>query len=148
MKVLIGVDDSEHAKTTLEFVRKVTWPKDTSMTVVSTVQLPIGGYPNPYAPAGVDVVIWLEELTKLHESLVSRGAKTLADAGIKAHTRVLQGDPRETLIEEAQKERADLIVVGSHGRSGIEKALLGGVASHVVAHASCSVLVVRREPRG
>jgi nucleotide-binding universal stress UspA family protein len=56
---------------------------------------------------------------------------------------VLQGDPREMLIEEARSERADLVVVGSHGRTGLDRLLMGSVASHVVTHAPCSVLVVK-----
>jgi universal stress protein A len=46
-------------------------------------------------------------------------------------------------VDEARREKADLIVVGSHGRSGMAKLLLGSVAAHVVSHAPCSVLVVR-----
>ena len=56
---------------------------------------------------------------------------------------MLVGDPREALIEMARREGADLIVVGSHGRSGLTKLLMGSVASHVVTHAPCDVLVVR-----
>jgi nucleotide-binding universal stress UspA family protein len=54
------------------------------------------------------------------------------------------GDPRSVLIEAARREKSDLLVIGSHGRSGMAKLLLGSVASHVVGHAPCSVLVVKR----
>jgi nucleotide-binding universal stress UspA family protein len=148
MKVLIGVDDSAHAETTLEFVRKLPWPSTTAMVVVSAMQWPSGAYSETYAPVAVDIGPWLEELTKLHEDVASRGARKLVDAGLHAEGRVMQGDPREVLIEEAKKERADLIVVGSHGRTGLEKLVMGSVASHVVTHAPCSVLVVRREAPG
>jgi len=60
---------------------------------------------------------------------------------------VLAGDPRQTLLDVAQSERADLIVVGSHGRSGLAKMMLGSVSSHVVTHAPCSVLVVKQTGR-
>jgi hypothetical protein len=43
----------------------------------------------------------------------------------------------------ARAERSDLVVVGSHGRSGLSRLLIGSVASHVVIHAPCSVLVVK-----
>jgi universal stress protein A len=56
----------------------------------------------------------------------------------------LAGDPRHALVQEARQERVDLIIVGSHGRSGMAKLLLGSVASYVVSHAPCNVLVVRR----
>lgn len=143
MKVLIGVDDSAHAETTLEFVRRMPWPEGTAMIVVSSVQMPFAAYTEAYAPVAVDVGAWLDALTKLHQDVATRGARKLADAGLRAQERVLQGDPREALLEEAKKERADLIVVGSHGRTGIDKLLMGSVATHVVTHSPCSVLVVR-----
>ena len=148
MKVLVGVDDSPHAQATLEFVRSMSWPPNTEMIVVSAVQPPLGAYSDIYAQVAMDMSVWLEALTKLHKDLASRGARRLAAAGLNVRDRVLQGDPREALIEEATKERADLIVVGSHGRTGIEKLLMGSVASHVVTHAPCSVLVVRQGASG
>jgi nucleotide-binding universal stress UspA family protein len=122
----------------------MSWPPNTMFVVVSAVQLPIGAYPETYTPVAVDVGAWLDELTKLHREVTSRGARKLADAGPHTQERVLQSDPREALIEEAKKERADLIVVGSHGRTGLEKLVIGSVATHVVTHAPCNVMVVRR----
>ncbi len=47
------------------------------------------------------------------------------------------------LLDEAARRRVDLIVVGSHGRTGLTKLMMGSVASHIVTHAPCSVLVVK-----
>lgn len=63
--------------------------------------------------------------------------------GVTLDHRLLYGHPGNTIVETAQKEKADLLVVGSHGRSGIEKALLGSVSSFVVTHAPCPVLIVK-----
>lgn len=59
-------------------------------------------------------------------------------------TRVMKGSADQEIIEEAEKWRADLIVVGSHGRGFWGRMLLGSVSQLVIQHASCSVLVVRR----
>lgn len=56
---------------------------------------------------------------------------------------VKSGDPREVITEEAKRLHAELIVMGTHGRRGISRALLGSVAESVVRTAPCSVLVVR-----
>ncbi len=56
---------------------------------------------------------------------------------------VESGDPREVITEEAKKLHAELIVMGTHGRRGITRALIGSVAESVVRTAPCSVLVVR-----
>ena len=73
-----------------------------------------------------------------------RAELLLRGAGFATEGRVADGEPRETLIEVAKRERADLIVVGSQGRTGISKLMLGSVSSHVVTHAPCSVLVVKQ----
>jgi nucleotide-binding universal stress UspA family protein len=56
---------------------------------------------------------------------------------------VLSGNPKEVILDEAQKWGADLIVVGSHGRRGIKRFLLGSVSEAVAMNAHCSVVVVR-----
>jgi nucleotide-binding universal stress UspA family protein len=53
------------------------------------------------------------------------------------------GDPGDSIVEAAAAEGADLIAIGSHGRSGLGRAILGSVSDHVVRHARCPVMVVR-----
>jgi nucleotide-binding universal stress UspA family protein len=143
MKILIGVDDSPHSTAALEFVKRMTWPQGSEVVVVSAVRPSVALYTEAYAPPAEVVEGVIEEQRKRHEDLVSRAEVQLRDRGFKTSTRVLIGDPREALIEMAKGEAADLIVLGSHGRSGLTKLLMGSVASHVVTHAPCSVLVVR-----
>jgi nucleotide-binding universal stress UspA family protein len=64
-------------------------------------------------------------------------------AGARATFLVWQGDPGPTIVSAAEAERADLIVIGTHGREGVTRLLLGSVSDHVVRHARCPVLVVR-----
>ena len=56
---------------------------------------------------------------------------------------VVSGDPREVITDEAKRLHADLIVMGTHGRRGLTRALMGSVAESVARTAHCSVLVVR-----
>jgi nucleotide-binding universal stress UspA family protein len=64
-------------------------------------------------------------------------------AGVTAEFLVWQGDPGGSIAAAAEAEGADLVVVGTRGRSGAGRLLLGSVSDHVVRHASCPVLVVR-----
>jgi nucleotide-binding universal stress UspA family protein len=59
---------------------------------------------------------------------------------------VVLGEPASALVQAVRDEGADLLVVGSHGRTGLTKLLLGSVSAHAVGHAPCSVLVVKRAP--
>jgi nucleotide-binding universal stress UspA family protein len=68
--------------------------------------------------------------------------KTVA-AGVKAKVEVHVGDAYEMIVEISKKKKADIIVMGSHGRTGLTRLLMGSVTSRVIGHAPCSVLVVK-----
>jgi nucleotide-binding universal stress UspA family protein len=71
--------------------------------------------------------------------LVDRAKK----AGIRAVGLLLEGDPAQQIVRAARSKRADLLVVGTHGRTGLSKLFVGSVAARVVATASCPVATVR-----
>lgn len=141
MNVLVGLDDSPCSEVVLEHVAKGEWPEGTKFLVLSAVA-PIFVGPGEAAAAGA-IGKLLEEQEKYHLEIAQRGADRLKKAGLTAEGRMVVEDPRSALLGEARKRNVDLIVVGSHGRTGIQKLLLGSVASHVVTHAPCSVLVIR-----
>lgn len=64
-------------------------------------------------------------------------------SGVRAKAAVLEGSAHDQIVRFARSKRADLLVLGTHGRSGIAKLFLGSVAGRVVAAASCPVLTVR-----
>jgi len=146
MKILIALDDSRHSDRALEFVTRMRWPAGSRVIVLTTLQevtasLAAADAPGTVLAAPPQQRQWLE-------GLVARAESTLREAGFSTEGRVLAGDPREVLVQVAQSERADLLVVGSRGRTGITKLMLGSVSSHVVTHAPCSVLVVKQAGRG
>ena len=143
MKILIGVDDSPCSRAAVALVRRLEWPAQTKVVVASAVRPMIPAYTEVYVPALTVDDELLREQTRLHQELVSRAELELRDSGLATEARVLSGDPREALVQTAKDMGADLVVIGSHGRSGIAKLLMGSVASHVVTHAPCSVLVVK-----
>lgn len=68
----------------------------------------------------------------------------MADAhGVEVETEVLDGDPAETILDYAEEVDADIIVSGTHGRSGVKRQLLGSVAERLVRHASMPVMTVQ-----
>ena len=73
------------------------------------------------------------------DALVARARK----AGVRARGLILEGLVHERIVRAAQTERADLIVIGTHGRTGLARFMLGSVASRVASHARCPVLTVR-----
>jgi len=75
---------------------------------------------------------------QLQEFVAKTGPRSIA-----LETRVILGEPGQGICDAARREHADLIVVGSHGRTGLAHVFLGSVAERVVRYAPCPVLVVR-----
>lgn len=95
----------------------------------------------PYPQEGllVDLRSVLEkDAQRALEALKKRGEAE----GVKIETKVLQGHPEEEIVRVAKP--TDLIVIGTHGRRGLSRLLLGSVAETVVRHATCPVLIIRK----
>jgi nucleotide-binding universal stress UspA family protein len=141
MKVLLGCDGSAVSEAAIRWVTRATWPPGTRFLALTAIP------PFLIGPGEATNPILLEEATRLEEQrqkeVANRAVEELRRAGLTAELRLSFADPRLALVETARSEQSDLIVVGSHGRTGIKKLLIGSVASHVVTHAPCSVLVVK-----
>jgi universal stress protein A len=92
---------------------------------------------------------WFFDTTILQREIIENAEKHLRElaekygAGLQAKTEMRFGHPVETIVLSAQKMKADVIVIGTHGRTGVKHALLGSVAERVARQAPCPVLIVR-----
>ena len=87
----------------------------------------------------------LEKRMNIGRTLCDQAKEDVSSAsGINLESIVCEGDPSDTLVKIAQAKKADLIVIGTHGRSGIKKFLMGSVTSGVIASSTCDVLVVKK----
>ena len=77
------------------------------------------------------------------EATLAEAAKVVEGAGVKVQTFARQGDPADAILDVAEEENADLIVVGNKGMTGAKRFLLGSVPNKVSHHAPCSVLNIR-----
>ena len=144
MKILMGIDDSKFSGDVLQAVITQFRPEHIEVRVLHVLQ-PSAPAPPQMAPGYAPE---LDDQKKPAHELVERIASELRCAGFKVDTAVEVGDIRERIIDAAEEWGADLIVVGSHGRSGIPRFLLGSVAEFVARHAKCSVEIVRTSVRG
>jgi len=85
-----------------------------------------------------------DEERKAAEDNVRRATELASKEGVKAEGVALIGKPYETIVEAAKQKRADLIVVGSHGRRGLDRLLMGSVTERVIGHSETAVLIVKR----
>ena len=148
MKILLAVDGSEYSAAAAEAVAARPWPSGTTVRVLSAVERVVPPAAEIWYDAGGSLERTRQELTKHADQLTAGVAETLRAAGLTAKAAVRDGDPRSVIVDEAEAWDADLIVVGSHGYTGLKRWLLGSVAQSVVGHAPCSVEVVRRKEAG
>jgi nucleotide-binding universal stress UspA family protein len=143
MRILLAIDDSPQSDAATKSVLDRPWPDSSTVRVLCVVetQIPAAvasdriGLPNYRAPT--------ESLLKAAQELANVTAVKLETLGLSSETCVREGNPRTEIVEQAEDWNADLIIIGSHGRTGVQRWLLGSVAEHVVRHAPCSVEVVR-----
>lgn len=146
-RILVPVDYSDMSRRALEHALSFAEAFDSRIEVLHVWEMP--AYVRP------DLELW-EEGTEdhrksLHEVAEVRATremdeflKPLAPAARKRMTEHLRaGDPVDTIIEVAVKSSADLIVMGTHGRSGLSHLVMGSVAESVIRRAPCPVLTVR-----
>jgi nucleotide-binding universal stress UspA family protein len=143
MKILLAIDDSEFSKAATEALIAQAQPKGAEVRVLHVIE------PLPIAYSGGEwgySVDW-EKVTQKHrkqaEELVAQIAAALRGAGFSATTAVEEGPAKSVIVESAAKWPADLILLGSHGRKGLDRFLLGSVSEAVARHAPCSVQIVR-----
>ena len=95
--------------------------------------------------AGV-AATYLEAQETEAQRLLQASLERVQRAGLQGESLLVQGTPTQTIIDTAAEQGVDLIIMGTHGRTGLAHMFLGSVAEHVVRQGPCPVLVVRRVP--
>jgi nucleotide-binding universal stress UspA family protein len=151
MKILLATDGSDCSVGAAHSVATRPWPEGTFIKVLSVEELifldgQMAGSPLSSAyPQSL-----LEELTTQARDRASSAVKAARDSLQSAGMKVLDdhaieiGEPRAVILDTAKTWGADLIVLGSHGRRGMDRFLLGSVSEAVAIHAQCSVEVIRK----
>jgi len=146
-KILVATDGSEFSTTALKFVAEQPWPAGTEVKIISVPEFAAWMGDFPSFPVGQ-----VEELNKsaldAAKAAVTLGEELLSKRGWEVTTDLVIPDdgPAKTILEEAEKWKADLLVVGSHGRRGFDRFTMGSVSESVAIHAHCSVQVVHARP--
>lgn len=144
-RILVPIDGSATSDRALQEAIKLAAGKAQIRLVYVTEEI----YPlDAEAYAYIDYDSLREAVRKTGERVLEKAAETLRKAGVTAQTALLDasGVRVASIIEgEAQNWKANLIVIGTHGRSGLSRLLLGSVAEGVVRGASVPVLLVRAE---
>ncbi len=140
-KVLLATDLSEASESAADQAIDLASSLGAALLIVSVIDPGSLLLPGGRFRARIDQV--RERREQLAQALVERGR----ELGIDVSFLVWTGDPGDQIVEAAEAERVDMVVVGSHGRGAVGRLFLGSVSEHIVRNAPCPVLVVRpREP--
>jgi len=137
-KVVVAVDGSPHADRALDLAIEMAAKFQVPLVAVHVVVPPYVP-PEPYATGSAGLELAIREYG---EHVAKQAAEKASAATISAAWRVETGSPAEMLVETAQAEGADLIVVGSRGQGALRRVLLGSVSDRVVRISTIPVLVV------
>lgn len=146
-RILIAHDGSYLARAAEDLVAGMT-PLTTQPVEVVSVARTHEASADTIAPSAMGRAVdqygaAVAEAVQHHEHLARDAAERLARLGREATWAILSGDPAHALIEEAEAKGVDLIAMGTHGRTGLDRLVMGSVARKVLTHAHCSVLIVR-----
>lgn len=136
MKILVAMDKSDFAKKALNTAIHMTKLENASLSVLTVAPF-LGDFDE--MPPSV-----LDRLKAEAQGVADKAKVVLSDAGVTADVSVEQGiSPAENIIKFAADYGVDLIILGQRGRNDLDKFLMGSVTERVVAHAHCSVFVVK-----
>jgi nucleotide-binding universal stress UspA family protein len=141
MKILLAIDGSEPSRAAIEMLYSHPWPSTSTVRVLSVAEYFYRAHPFVGDPLHYQGLT--DQLFDEAKMVSERAAQELRNTGLVLETIVRQGDPRTEIVAEAERWHADLIIVGSHGRTGLKRWFMGSVAEYVVRHAPCSVEVAR-----
>lgn len=146
MKVLIAIETSQCSQAAFDAVARRPWPENTEFQIVTVVEPLIVGY--VFADSASSRAVEEAQAAYVNSCRQFLGEKTrilsecFADKAVSC--RVLEGRVADSIVDEAKRMQADLIVLGSHGRRGLSRLFLGSVAEKVATLAPCSIEIVRQ----
>jgi nucleotide-binding universal stress UspA family protein len=144
MKILIAIDGSPCSDVVLDQLARRPWPAGSEVKIVTVA--------DPWLPVGTEFWALPPEYYDDVATAAREGAEQVLAAArerlagrddLSVSTELLSGSPAASIVNEAERWKADLVVVGSHGYGTVKRFLLGSVSHSIALHAPCSVEVVR-----
>jgi len=142
-KILAPLDGSEFSECSLEHVKTIARGCQVPEIILLRVVEPIHAADMAsYAEAGIDTVSLMRDVEAAAKTYIAKTAESLKKEGLPVKTEVVTGWAGDTIMKYAEDNKVDLIIMSTHGRSGIGRWFMGSVAEKVVRHSHIPVLTV------
>jgi nucleotide-binding universal stress UspA family protein len=141
--IVVGTDGSETATQAVHQAVDLAKEIDAKLELVSAYE-PVSDQRLREERTDVpDDLQWMVNPREDVDATLKDAAEVAKEAGVKVETYARQGDPADAILDVAEEQNADLIIVGNKGMTGAKRFLLGSVPNKVSHHAPCSVLIIR-----
>lgn len=146
-KILIAVDDNSYSDTAASYGFALAKKMGAEIALVHVDEIPLS-VPYSADPTVNEPAIVIPEIMNMQEEasahLMNRLVKSV-DKDIKLHTFKKIGNPKDEILATAEEWRADMIILGTHGRTGLDHFISGSLAESIVRHATCPVLIIPKK---
>ena len=144
-RILIPVDFSDDSLKALAYARDFAKPFGAELSVLYVVEPIYYATPADMYATSANIALLVEEQRRIGAQQLARINADLKKKGERVRTLLKAGSGAQCIVDTAKSVKADLIIMGTHGRTGFAHMLMGSVAEKVVRTAGCPVLTVRRE---
>jgi len=140
-RILVATDLTPASRSAVSEAVELAKENEAELMIAHVCQTPSISQASAIAPRVYDE--WSRNVKEAAQEQLQPILEEARKEGIHAAALVLFGEPYEAIVEAAQKNNADLVILGTHGRKGVSRFFLGSVASRVISTAPCPVMTVR-----
>jgi universal stress protein A len=145
-RILVPTDFSDGVKEALSHAAELGRKYEASLVLLHVVDSRY--YPSAFFPSYDYFSRMLTEFKAKAEAEMKNLSKSPRFRGVKTSTLIKEGDPSEEIVATAREQKADMVVMGTHGRTGLEHLLIGSTTEKVIRTSPCPVLTVRSKTSG
>jgi len=143
-KILVGYDAEELSEKVLDLAVEMAKSQKSEIHIVTSIKMPDYLFINlPFGGGATSLANLKNEIRADYENKLNKAGERVKAEGLPVKVAFFEENPGEAIVKYAEKEKIDLIIMGSHNRKGLFKAVLGSVSNYVVFHAQCAVMIVK-----
>ena len=142
-RILMGTDFSDCSKEALDYAVLLAKQFGAELYLLHVFDAPASFIPGVGSVAGPEVFEWIDELRQGERKRLDTLAEEIGQKGVEVHSILKDGTPFREIPKAAKETAADLIVLGTHGRTGFDRFMAGSVAERVVRRSPCPIFLVK-----
>lgn len=144
-KILVAIDGSEISEKVLQQAKTIGEQFNSEILVMTIVKRLVPAYHYRLGADFGHTHLVNKESEEIAERMIGHAEETFKDYAGKFDTLLAHGDPAEGILEIAEKENPDLLIMGNRGLGGFRRIMLGSVSTKVLHHAACTVMIVKHQ---